>query len=81
VWVEDESNPINTFVTCLVRFKIRFELCESDHILMLPHCYCFFVIVGIDVGTGTGGGGGASKNDWRVAEVERVWRLSSWASI
>ena len=89
--MEGESNPMSTFVTCLVRFEIGFELCESDRVLMAAspllfpndsfHLLGFFVTVGIDAGTGTGGGGGASGNDWRVAEAERVWRLSSRASV
>ncbi len=45
------------------------------------HLLGFFVTVGIDTGTGTGGGGGTSGNDWRVAEADRVWRLSSRASV
>ena len=91
VRVEGETNPMSTSVTCLVRFEIGFELCESVRVLMaassLPfpndsfHLLGFFMTVGVDAGTGTGGSGGASGSDWRVAEAERVWRLSPWASI
>jgi hypothetical protein len=45
------------------------------------HLLGFFVTVGTDTGAGTGGGGGTSENDWRVAEADRVWRLSSRASV
>jgi len=95
IGTEGEFNPIIRFDTCIVRVEPRFEigceLCESDRVLMAAspplfpndsfHLLGFFVTVGIDTGAGTGGGGGTSGNDWRAAEADRVWRLSSRASV
>lgn len=83
------------FDTCTERaepfFEVECELCESVRELMAAspplfpndnfHLLGFFVTVGIDTGTGTGGGGGTSGNVSRVAEADRVWRLSSRTSV
>ena len=83
-------SPKTKFDTFATRVELAFEL--SDRVLfraaspaLFPkesfHLLGFFVTVGINVGTGTGGGGGTSGNDWTEAEAERVWRLSSRASV
>jgi len=95
IGTEGEFSPIIRFDTCAVRaepwFEVECELCESDRVFMATspplfpkdnfHLLGFFVTVGINTGTGTGGGGGTSGNDWTVAEADRVWRLSSRASV
>jgi hypothetical protein len=81
------------FDTFATRAELAFEFeCESDRALfraaspaLFPnesfHLLGFLVTVGMDVGTGTGGSEGTSGNDWTEAEAERVWRLSSRASV
>jgi hypothetical protein len=83
-------NPIIKFVTFVARAEPESEReRESDRILgaasptLFPkerfHLLAFFGTVEMN-GTG-GSGGGTSGNDWTEAEAERVWRLSSRASV